>query len=129
MAEQLRIQVALDETGRDRLRPMAGQGQAALSFMIGRLLETGLAERKRLLSGIVRRLELAQRGGLTESDRAGVVQVAMSPKLAMQLGELGTALDHTASGIAGLIVKVVLEDQAWAMTVFTDAMNDIGRPK
>ncbi len=91
MAEQLRVQVALDETVRDRLRPFAGQGQTALAFMIGRLVETGLAERKRLLAGIVRRLELAQRGGLTDSERAGAVQVPMSPKLALQLGELGTA--------------------------------------
>ncbi len=129
MAEPLRVQVAMDESARDRLRQMAGQGQAGVAFMLGRLIETGLAERKRLMAGIVRRLELAQRGALAESDRAGVVQVPISPKLGLQLGELGTALDHSAGGMAGLIVKVVLDDQAWTMTVFSDTMNDVGRPK
>ncbi len=129
MAEPFRVQVQLDEAARDRLRQMAGQGQASVAFMLGRLIETGLAEKKRLLAGIVRRLELAQRGALPEGERAGVVQVPIAPKLGLQLGELGTALDHSAGGIAGLIVKVVLDDQAWLMTVFTDTMNDLGRPK
>ncbi len=129
MAEPFKVQVAMDESARDRLRQMAGQGQASVAFMLGRLIETGLAEKKRLVAGILRRMELAQRGALTESDRAGVVQVPISPKLGLQLGELGTALDHSAGGIAGLIIKVVLDDQAWTMTIFTDTMNDIGRPK
>jgi hypothetical protein len=129
MAEPFRVQVSIDETARDRLRQMAGQGPATVAFMLGRLIETGLAEKKRLMAGIVRRLELAQRGALTESDRAGAVQVPISPKLGLQLGDLGTALDHSAGGMAGLIVKVVLEDQAWTMSIFSTTLADIGRPK
>jgi hypothetical protein len=129
MAEPFRVQVAMDESARDRLRQMAGQGPATVAFMLNRLIETGLAEKKRLMAGIVRRLELAQRGALTESDRAGVVQVPVPPKLGLQLAELGAALDLSAGGMAGLIVKVVLADEAWTMSVFTTTIADIGRPK
>jgi len=129
MAEPFRVQVAMDETARDRLRQMAGNGQASVAFMLGQLIETGLGEKKRLLAGIVRRLELAQRGELSETDRAGVVQVPVPPKLGLQLADLGAALDLSAGGMAGLIVKVVLSDQAWTMSIFTTTIADIGRPK
>jgi hypothetical protein len=129
MAEQFRVQISLDENSRNRLRQLTGQGTTSVAFMLGRLIETGLAERKRLLSGILRRMELAQRGALVDSDRAGMVPVPLSPKLGLQLGELGGALDHTAGGMAGLIIKVVLDDPAWTLTTFTDMMTDVGKVK
>ena len=114
---------------RERLRQMAGQGQASVAWMLGRVVEAGLLEKKRLLAGIQRRLELALAGGLVESERAGGVQVPLSPKAGLQLAELATALDHTAGGVAGLIVKVVLDDNAWTMAIFTDAVTEKGKPQ
>jgi hypothetical protein len=128
MAEPFRLAVSLDEHARDRLRQMAGKGNASVGWLIGRLIESALGEKKRLAAGIMRRMELALRGDLKESERAGVVQVAMTPKLSMEIGDLGAAFDQSAAGMAGLVLKVVLDDDAWTMAVFTDAMNDKGRP-
>ena len=129
MAESFRLQIPLDENTRERLRQMAGKGQASVAWMLGRIVEAGLVEKKRLIAGILRRLELALSGGLAESDRAGVVQVPLAPKAGLQLAELATALDHSAGGVAGLVVKVVLDDNAWTMAIFTDAVGDKGRPQ
>src|ERR1700722_3032791 len=49
MSEPVRVQVSLDEKAKERLRQMAGQGQASVAFVLGRVIESGLMEKKRLM--------------------------------------------------------------------------------
>ena len=112
---------------RERLRQLAGSAQPGVNWLAGRLIEGGVADKRRLAAGIVRRLEAAFSGTLAEAERAGVVQVSLSPKLSVALADLATALEHSPGGVAGLVLKVVLADQHWSSAVYAAASNDKAR--